>query len=631
MNNKKREAIVMTPRSLKQKILLSVMLALSIAILLLSGLAYYNQRQQVLDDGYSQLQSLGNEGARSINAWLASKQQAIEALGAQANLESSRELQLTKNSAGFLAAYYGDETGAMRDENPQSDYRGYDPRTRPWYQQAKAANQLITTAPYIDATTKKMVITLAKPAQQGVIGADITIDKVLETVNALRLPANGFAILIDADGSVIAYQDQSKVLKPLSELNPELTQAMLAQIHQSKALQEVNWQGQSKLISAVKIPNSQWELVLVLDKATLLAPIHNQLWQQLAIAILVLGLSLFAIGALISLLFRPLQVVSAALERIANGNGDLTQRINVQARDEVGRLAANFNQFVGSLHELIGHIRQEAESLGEAASHGLKRSSNTVQELSRQQQEIAMVATAVTEMASATVEIAHNAENTAAAAQQSTTSCTDGQNLVNQTRGSITSLANEVGEATTVIVELSRHANEISSVLATIQGIAEQTNLLALNAAIEAARAGEQGRGFAVVADEVRVLSRRTQASTTEIQSTIDTLQRTTQQAVSLMEKSQGLATHSVQDAEAASRALDEITQAVSLISDMSTQIATAAEEQTKVTEEITSNVTAIKEVGDELADGAREEQQESRRLQEQAADLNEKVARFVL
>ena len=621
----------MTPRSLKQKILLSVMLALSIAILLLSGLAYYNQRQQVLDDGYSQLQSLGNEGARSINAWLASKQQVIEALGAQANLESNRELQLTKNSAGFLAAYYGDETGAMRDENPQSDYSGYDPRTRPWYQQAKAANQLITTAPYIDATTKKMVITLAKPAQQGVIGADITIDSVLETVNALRLPANGFAILIDADGSVIAYQDQSKVLKPLSELNPELTQAMLAQIHQSKALQEVNWQGQSKLISSVKIPNSQWQLVLVLDKATLLTPIHNQLWQQLAIAILVLGLSLFAIGTLISLLFRPLQVVSTALERIANGNGDLTQRINVQARDEVGRLAANFNQFVGSLHELIGHIRQEAESLGDAASHGLKRSSNTVQELSRQQQEIAMVATAVTEMASATVEIAHNAENTAAAAQQSTASCTDGQNLVNQTRGSITSLANEVGEATTVIVELSRHANEISSVLATIQGIAEQTNLLALNAAIEAARAGEQGRGFAVVADEVRVLSRRTQASTTEIQSTIDTLQRTTQQAVALMEKSQGLATHSVQDAEAASRALDEITLAVSLISDMSTQIATAAEEQTKVTEEITTNVTAIKEVGDELADGAREEQQESRRLQEQAADLNEMVARFVL
>ena len=283
------------------------------------------------------------------------------------------------------------------------------------------------------------------------------------------------------------------------------------------------------------------------------------------------------------------------------------------------------------VHKLIGHIRQEAESLGNSAAMGLKRSANNVHELGNQQQEIAMVATAVTEMASATAEIAHNAENTAAAAQQSSVSSTDGLNLVNQTRGSITSLANEVGEATEVIHELSRHANDISSVLGTIQSIAEQTNLLALNAAIEAARAGEQGRGFAVVADEVRVLSKRTQSSTTEIQSTIDTLQRTTQQAVALMEKSQSLASHSVEDAVAASRALDEITRAVSLISDMSTQIATAAEEQTKVTEEITANVTAIKEVGYELAEGAHNEQQESRRLQEQAADLNEKVARFIL
>ena len=618
-------------RTLKQKILLSVSLALACAILLISGFSYHNLRQQVLDDGYAQIQSLGTEGARSIAEWLSSKRQSIETLASQSTLESARELQLTKNSAGFLTAYYGDETGAMRDENPQSDYSGYDPRTRPWYQQAKTDNQLIITEPYIDTTTKKLVITLAKPALQGVVGGDITIDKVLETVNALRLPANGFAILADHDGSVIAYQDESRVLKPLTELNPQLDGAYLDQLQQAQALQELDWHGTPKLVWSVTVPNSHWELVFVLDKDTLLAPLQTQLWQQVGIALLILVLSLAAIGALVGVLFRPLRVVSRALEHIANGNGDLTQRIHIQTQDEVGQLAANFNQFVGSLHELIGHIRQEAESLGDAASHGLKRSSNTVQELSRQQQEIAMVATAVTEMASATAEIAHNAENTAAAAQQSSVSSTDGLNLVNETRGSITSLANEVGEATEVIHELSRHANDISSVLATIQGIAEQTNLLALNAAIEAARAGEQGRGFAVVADEVRVLSKRTQASTTEIQSTIDTLQRTTQQAVALMEKSQGLAAHSVADAEAASKALDEITRAVSLISDMSTQIATAAEEQTKVTEEITANVTAIKEVGDELAEGAHNEQQESRRLQEQAADLNEKVARFIL
>ena len=618
-------------KTLKQKILLSVSLALACSILLISGFSYHNLRQQVLDDSYAQIQSLGTEGARSIAEWLSSKRQSIETLANQSTLESARELLLTKNSAGFLTAYYGDETGAMRDENPQSDYSGYDPRSRPWYQQAKTDNQLIITEPYIDTTTKKLVITLAKPAQQGVIGGDITIDKVLETVSALRLPANGFAILADKSGTTIAYQDQEKVLKPLTAIHPQLDGAYLDQLQQAQSLQELDWQGTPKLAWAVMVPNSSWELVFVLDKETLLAPLQNQVWQQAGIALLVLVLSLAAIGSLITLLFRPLGVVSNALARIANGNGDLTQRIHIQTQDEVGQLAANFNQFVGSLHELIGHIRQEAESLGNSAAMGLKRSADTVHELGNQQQEIAMVATAVTEMASATAEIAHNAENTAAAAQQSSVSSTEGRNLVNETRGSITSLANEVGEATEVIHELSRHANDISSVLGTIQSIAEQTNLLALNAAIEAARAGEQGRGFAVVADEVRVLSKRTQASTTEIQSTIDTLQRTTQQAVALMEKSQGLAAHSVADAEAASKALDEITRAVSLISDMSTQIATAAEEQTKVTEEITANVTAIKEVGDDLATGAHNEQQESRRLQEQAADLNDKVARFIL
>ena len=618
-------------RTLKQKILISVSLALACAVLLLSGFAYYNTRQQLLSDGFQQLQSLAHEGSQNIGGWLEIKRQAVRALTTQSQIESARELALTKQANGFLAVYLGDEQGGMRDENPKSDYSDYDPRTRPWYQQAKQQGDMITTAPYIDVTTKEMVITLAKPVANGVVGADLTITTVLNTVNELKLPASGFAILADRQGQIIAYSDKEKVLQPLTSLDSNLTPSFVNQLKQSNGLTPITWQGASKLIWACDVPHSDWQLLFVLDADTLFAPLKSDLWQQVVIAVLVLFGSLFAIGSLVGVLVRPLGIVSGALARIASGNGDLTQRIRISNQDEIGELAANFNQFVDSQHELISRIRKEAEQLGISAQHGLQRSAETVVELGRQQQEIAMVATAVTEMASATQEIAHNAENTATAAQQSTSSSAEGRNLVNKTRGSITSLANEVGETTEVIAELSRHANDISSVLATIQGIAEQTNLLALNAAIEAARAGEQGRGFAVVADEVRVLSKRTATSTTEIQNTIETLQKTTQQAVTLMEKSRMLAEHSVSDAEAASAALDEITRAIALISDMSTQIATAAEEQTKVTEEITANVTAIKEVGDELAEGARQEQVESDKLQQQASHLNQMVARFDL
>ena len=617
-------------RTLKQKILISVGLALLSVILLLSALAYSTLRDQVIDGNYQQINQISERAALDMATWLSEKKQVIQTLSQQNEYRNTKSLLLSQEATGFASIYFAGTDGSMQDGDG-SDYQGYDAKSQSWYQLAQGTNTPIITPPYRDDTytPPEIIISIAMARDDGVIGGDITTQRLQQILSAIKLPAQGVSILVDNQGRVIAYKEPERVLKPLSELIDGVAMQQLTQPTSNGIPLEVSVHGKAKLLWSRPVANSQWLLVSIVDQQRLFAPLQRQLIHQLLISGVILLVSLFSIGTLIGLLLRPLRVVSRALEHIA-GNGDLTQRIHIQTQDEVGQLAANFNQLVESLHKLIGHIRQEAESLGNSAAMGLKRSANNVHELGNQQQEIAMVATAVTEMAAAAAEIAHHAENTAAAAQQSSVSSTDGLNLVNQTRGSITSLANEVGEATEVIHELSRHANDISSVLGTIQSIAEQTNLLALNAAIEAARAGEQGRGFAVVADEVRVLSKRTQSSTTEIQSTIDTLQRTTQQAVALMEKSQSLASHSVEDAEAASRALDEITRAVSLISDMSTQIATAAEEQTKVTEEITANVTAIKEAGDELAEGAHNEQQESRRLQEQAADLNEKVARFI-
>ncbi len=619
--------------SLKQKILLSVVIALSLVILLLSWQSYSSQKSLLLQGSQEQLQRLGTQQAERVSDWLAARRDVIQALGNKAGAEPLNALQQAQVSGRFQLTYFGESSGKMNDSDPSINRDGYDPRSRGWYQEAMSKGGLIVTKPYLDVAYNIMVVTLAQPVAGGVVGGDLSIASLVEDVTKMQLPADGFAIMMHKDGTIIAYKDAAKAMKPASEIDNDLTNALIEQSKSSKELVPAYFdnEGRDKLLWAADIPDTDWELVLVLDKAALEAPLSSLLMTQLGMALLVLVGSILAISWLVSMLLGPLTKVSQALARIADGNGDLTQRIKIDANDEVGQLANSFNRFVGSQHQLIGNIRQLANELNADAERSLVTNQAAVDELQRQQQEVTMVATAVTEMASATMEIAGNAENTAAAAQQSAQSSEQGKMLVNKTRQSINGLAEEVGQATEVIGELSRHAQAITSILSTIQGIAEQTNLLALNAAIEAARAGEQGRGFAVVADEVRVLSRRTQDSTQQIQSTIETLQQTTARAVSLMQTSQGLADNSVQDADQAVRALEEITSAISLISDMAGQIATAAEEQTQVTGEITQNTTAIKDVSDEITAAAMRDLDQAHSLKGRAADLNQQVSTFIL
>ncbi|MFM5649308.1 methyl-accepting chemotaxis protein [Aeromonas veronii] len=619
--------------SLKQKILLSVVIALSLVILLLSWQSYSSQKSLLLQGSQEQLQRLGTQQAERVSDWLAARRDVIQALGNKAGADPLNALQQAQVSGRFQLTYFGESSGKMNDSDPSINRDGYDPRSRGWYQEAMSKGGLIVTKPYLDVAYNIMVVTLAQPVSGGVVGGDLSIASLVEDVTKMQLPADGFAIMMHKDGTIIAYKDAAKAMKPASEIDNDLTNALIEQSKSSKDLVPAYFdsEGRDKLLWAADIPDTDWELLLVLDKAALEAPLSSLLMTQLGMALLVLVGSILAISWLVSMLLGPLTKVSQALARIADGNGDLTQRIKIDANDEVGQLANSFNRFVGSQHQLIGNIRQLANELNADAERSLVTNQAAVDELQRQQQEVTMVATAVTEMASATMEIAGNAENTAAAAQQSAQSSEQGKMLVNKTRQSINGLAEEVGQATEVIGELSRHAQAITSILSTIQGIAEQTNLLALNAAIEAARAGEQGRGFAVVADEVRVLSRRTQDSTQQIQSTIETLQQTTARAVSLMQTSQGLADNSVQDADQAVRALEEITSAISLISDMAGQIATAAEEQTQVTGEITQNTTAIKDVSDEITAAAMRDLDQAHSLKGRAADLNQQVSTFIL
>lgn len=622
----------MFKKSLKAKILLLTNAGILLIIILLSAAFFTSQKSQLLQQSYQALNSMATQVGTNISNWAQVRHDIIEGVSANVDRPDLSTYLLQARTAGrFALAFYGDETGRMIDADPTIDRKGYDPRKRDWYTDTKQAGHPTLSKPYISASLKKLIVAFSRPTPHGVVSGVVDIDNIINDINNLHIAADGEAVLVTADGTVIAYKDKDKILKPSTDIAEGLTANFLQTALDRDELVPVTVHDASKLALAAKIPNTDWRILFFVDEGTLLAPVKHQLIQQV-ITGLVIGILLsIVLSMLIGVLFRPLKTVSVALESIAKGNGDLTQRIPLQTDDEIGVLANNFNRFVDSLHGLISHIRTLAVSIDTDAESGLNRSQTSETELARQQQELTMVATAVTEMASATQEIAGNAEQTAAAALQSSESSEAGKSTVNKTRESINQLASGIQDATDVITQLEQHAQEISGILSTIQGIAAQTNLLALNAAIEAARAGEQGRGFAVVADEVRVLSQRTTASTAEIQTTIETLQQTTKKAVDLMAKSRNMATNSVDDAAVASAALEEITRAVSTISDMANQIATAAEEQSHVTSEITQNITAIKDVADQLADDAIQGKQDAMSLQTHAADLSNKVTHFIL
>lgn len=511
---------------------------------------------------------------------------------------------------------------------------------------------VIDPAPYKVGDKIVMLASFIEPimvngAFQGIVGADLSVNFIqdmLLAANQKLYSGAGEMALVGGNGRIVAYtKDSSKFGEKVSDILDAEQASNLANLKRDEVTYSVNQaKGRIELYLPFGIgqTDARWTLMLQLPLNAVMADLQNlqadldaqrksDTFGMAMVGLIIAGIGLLVIWLVGHGIARPLKQMVAMLDDIAQGEGDLTRRLSSDRSDELGSIAKGFNTFLGKLQAMITQVVTSVQSVSDSSEHTADIAIRTNIGVQKQMAEIDQVATAVQEMTATAQDVARNATQAAQAASHADQAASQGMQIVRDTSNSIGVLAVEIGKAVEVVQTLAKDSENINAILTAIRGIAEQTNLLALNAAIEAARAGEQGRGFAVVADEVRNLAQKTQKATEEIQSMIQQLQQGTRDVVRVMEDSQNRTDESVQHAAKAAEALETITQAVSVINDMNTQIASAAEEQSAVADDINRNVINIGQVANEVAGGADESSSASAGLTKLAEQQRRLINQF--
>ncbi|GFO55807.1 methyl-accepting chemotaxis protein [Geomonas sp. Red276] len=589
----------------------TVVVVFAVTILALIVTAFSSSRSIMASVLETQQLNLAKDNAGNIDTWLQSKLAIIDAAGKDLSKypvtqhdHILNQVKVLSAAGNFKKVYTGYEDGTVIFSDDWKAPADYDPRKRPWYTQTKAAPKTSFTEPYIASSTGKLTLSFMSPllsngALTGVVSSDIALDEIIEKVLHIKLGKSGYAFVVDKAGKIVIHPKQDYVMKQnLADLSPDL-KGVADKLSTSKtSLLSYRLDGSDKIMSYAEIPSTGWYLCVSVDRSEVFAPVGKQLTALAIIGLLFLVAGVAVVSLFIRGLLRPVSVLCDRVSDIAEGYGDLTRKLDLGDRkDEIGVLAGKINHFVESVREIVLQIANASSMLATDS----ERLSSIATTISSGTEEVASqtttVATASEEMSATASDIASNCLSVAENAKLAADTTHEGFDVVSSTLDGIRSRGEITRQTARAISSLGERSEQIGAIVSTIEDIADQTNLLALNAAIEAARAGEQGRGFAVVADEVRALAERTTKATKEISEMIRAIQQETRVAMTAMDEGVIAAEKGIEEAARIETSLKRILDQVEAVTAQVNQIATAAEEQTAVTNEITGNIQNVTSV----------------------------------
>ncbi|WP_375748432.1 methyl-accepting chemotaxis protein [Vibrio sp. HN007] len=629
----------------KGRIVSASILLLAISMIVLGYFSYKNLSTLVTEDvdRYSMLKV--SASADKVAQFMLSIRSDMEGtapyfagLNDEGEIMGSLKQVASMSRASAIVVGYEDGS-AFNSNKGRYDASSYDPRVRGWYKSAKNQRKTVITDIYTGKSTGTLMISIATPFYNGskllgVLLADIELTALKPIVEEMVFDG-AIAALYDGTGLTIASTGEVDVpgksrLSDFPDLVP-LEKEMLAN---EQGLYEYMLLGMDKVAYYQTINldnNTKWHILVGLDKSVVYHSVEESLDTTVITTLSLVVFSAIAIYLILSVAYRPVLALKKTVSELSSGNGDLTQRLPVTSNDDLGQISRDINTFIESLQSMMLDISDMTNRIGSSVGTLQTQTDENRRVLSEHKAETEMVVTALDEMSATSNDVAQNTADAVEFTGTTNAQTDESREAVSSASNMVLQLVNKVEDAASQINHMGGDINEITNVLKVIGEIAEQTNLLALNAAIEAARAGEHGRGFAVVADEVRALASRTQDSTTEIQNTINRLTDSSESVITAMNATRESCVEASTQANQVVEDLDNISESVDGINNLNVQIATAAEQQNAVAAEITENMAKMSEMVQRVADSGEQVNAEASSLADANVQLTNIVGQFKL